>query len=63
MLKFLIVTIFLGWMLWLIYTSFDEAFAPEPQAAALVCSDDVGFCPDGSVVERSGPNCSFAPCQ
>ncbi len=63
MLKFLIVVIFLGWILWFITSSFDEAFAPEPQAAAVVCSDDVGFCPDGRTVERSGVNCSFAACE
>lgn len=29
MLKFLIVIVFLGWILWLFYVSFDQAFGPE----------------------------------
>lgn len=62
MLKFLIVAVFLGWILWLFYVSFDEAFGVTDSPAAAVCSDDVGFCADGSTVERAGPNCQFAAC-
>lgn len=65
LLKFLIVVVFLGWFIWFAYTNFDEAFGPDDtsSAAAIVCSQDVGFCPDGSMVERTGPNCTFAPCE
>lgn len=60
MLKTVIVIVFLIWILWLFYTRFDEAFGP--QEAAVVCSDDVGFCPDGTSVSRSGPSCQFESC-
>ncbi len=64
MLKFVIIVIFLIGMLWFIYTSFDDAFGTrDEQVAAVVCTDDIGFCDDGSSVMRSGPNCQFAACQ
>ena len=63
MLKFFIIALFLGWFLWFAYKNFDDAFGTDTASpAAVVCSSDVGFCPDGSTVERSGPNCTFEPC-
>lgn len=64
MLKTIIIVVFLVWILWLFYIRFDEAFGtPTGQQAAVICTDDVGFCPNGNSVERSGPNCEFEPCQ
>ena len=66
MLKFFIVAVFLAWILWLFYTSFDEAFGPAQNTgseAAAICADDVAICADGTVVERSGLDCEFASCQ
>jgi hypothetical protein len=62
MLKFIIVVVFLVWILWMFYVRFDEAFGPVRPSAAVSCADDVGFCADGSAVERDGPNCTFAAC-
>jgi len=62
MLKFIIVVVFLVWILWLFYVRFDEAFGPAEETVSVMCTDDVMFCADGSMVERSGPNCTFAAC-
>ncbi len=63
MLKAIIVIIFLAWILRLFYISFDDAFGPEETpAAAVICSEDMQICNDGTMTERVGPNCQFTPC-
>ena len=36
----------------------DEGTSPT----STVCTQDAKLCPDGSYVNRTGPNCEFAPC-
>ena len=39
-----------------------RADGSEPTNPQSICMQDAKVCPDGSTVERSGPNCEFAPC-
>lgn len=34
-----------------------------PQKTTGVCTQEAMICPDGSAVVRTGPNCTFIPCQ
>lgn len=39
----------------------DDAPTP-PSEESVVCTMDAKLCPDGSAVERAGPDCEFLPC-
>lgn len=45
-----------------ILTAAISGFAVERMSEPLICRQDAKLCPDGSSVERVGPNCEFADC-
>jgi hypothetical protein len=38
------------------------AYAQEPGAPPVACTDEAKLCSDGSAVGRTGPHCEFSPC-
>lgn len=60
MLKFFIIVVAAVLFGYYAYFEFDRTFAQDnaPQA----CTQEARLCSDGSVVGRTGPNCTFPAC-
>ncbi len=61
-LTFVTVVFLLGGLLY-IYNPTPEEYIKPGSENETVCTADAMLCPDGSYVGRSGPNCTFDPCE
>src|SRR4030042_4779631 len=50
---FLVIAVITGILLWLFQ---------EQETENVVCTQEVKLCPDGSYVNRAGPDCEFTEC-